>query len=93
MIGLNPLHALYPAEPRQCSPYSPASRDFLNILYIGAEAIPEFAGCEAAAKLTADPDFRSRLAAARASELVDYPAVAGLMLRSWRRCSTPFGLR
>ena len=80
LIGLNPLHALYPAEPRQCSPYSPASRDFLNILYIDAEAAPEFAGCEAAAKLTADPDFRSRLEAARAAELVDYPAVAGLVL-------------
>ena len=79
-IGLNPLHALFPAEPRQCSPYSPASRDFLNVLYIDVEAVPEFARSEAAAALMADPDFRARLEAARSSDLVDYPAVAALML-------------
>ncbi|PPS59385.1 hypothetical protein CRX72_26885 [Pantoea sp. BRM17] len=33
-IGLNPLHALYPAQPDLASPYSPASRRWLNILYI-----------------------------------------------------------
>ena len=80
VIGLNPLHALFPAEPKQCSPYSPASRDFLNILYIDVESVPEFAASEAARGLVADPGFQSRLAAARSSELVDYPAVAGLML-------------
>jgi 4-alpha-glucanotransferase len=32
-IGVNPLHALFPAEPRHISPYSPSSRRFLNPLY------------------------------------------------------------
>ena len=80
VIGLNPLHALFPAEPKQCSPYSPASRDFLNILYIDVEAVPEFAASEGARGILTDPEFQSRLAAARSSELVDYPAIAGLML-------------
>lgn len=33
-IGVNPLHALFPAEPRHISPYSPSSRQYLNPLYI-----------------------------------------------------------
>ncbi len=80
LIGLNPLHALYPADPGQCSPYSPSSRDFLNILYIDIDAIPEFAASETAARMIAESGFRSRLAAARSSEQVDYPTVAGLLL-------------
>src|SRR5690606_2642407 len=33
LIGVNPLHALFPAEPRHASPYSPSSREALNPLY------------------------------------------------------------
>lgn len=33
-FGINPLHALYPAQPNIASPYSPSSRSFLNPLYI-----------------------------------------------------------
>ena len=39
-VGLNPLHALFPASPAQRSPYYPSSRLFLNPLYIDPEAIP-----------------------------------------------------
>jgi 4-alpha-glucanotransferase len=33
-VGVNPLHALFAAEPRHISPYSPSSRLFLNPLYV-----------------------------------------------------------
>ena len=33
-IGLNPLHALAPADPARASPYSASNRHFLNVLYI-----------------------------------------------------------
>ncbi|WP_183063351.1 4-alpha-glucanotransferase, partial [Salmonella enterica] len=33
-IGLNPIHALYPANPESASPYSPSSRRWLNVIYI-----------------------------------------------------------
>lgn len=33
-LGVNPLHALFPSEPRHISPYSPSSRLFLNPLYV-----------------------------------------------------------
>ncbi len=40
-IGLNPVHALFPAAPELYSPYSPSSREFLNIMHIAPHKIPE----------------------------------------------------
>lgn len=45
-IGLNPLHALFPAEPGHFGPYSPSSRAFLNTFYIDPAAAPGFNGPE-----------------------------------------------
>lgn len=93
VIGLNPLHALFPIEPDQASPYSPASRIFLNALYIDPQAVPDFAESDVAQALVETPSFRERLAAARASELVDYPAVAGLVLPVLRALHRSFRVR
>jgi 4-alpha-glucanotransferase len=41
-LGLNPLHALFAAEPRHISPYSPSSRSRLDYLYIDVTAVPGF---------------------------------------------------
>ncbi len=82
-IGLNPLHALFPANPRHLSPYSPSSRVFLNPVYIDVEAVPE-SSSTAARQLIDSPAFQSRLQGARASELVDYEAVWGLKLQALR---------
>jgi 4-alpha-glucanotransferase len=75
-IGLNPLHALAPADPARSSPYSASSRHFLNILYIAVPEVPEFAACEAARSRVAEPDFAARLTRLRSARLVDYPGVA-----------------
>jgi 4-alpha-glucanotransferase len=77
-IGLNPLHALAPADPDRSSPYSASSRHFLNVLYIAVAAVPEFAGCAAAQTHLADPAVAQRLAELRARELVDYRGVADI---------------
>src|SRR6185312_1196908 len=77
-LGVNPLHALFAAEPRHVSPYSPSSRLFLNDLYIDPEAVPDFAECAAAQAFLALPETQSRLAAARRAELIDHAAVAAL---------------
>jgi 4-alpha-glucanotransferase len=77
-IGLNPLHALAPADPERSSPYSASSRHFLNVLYIAVPEVPEFQECAAAALRAADPLFTQRLAALRASSHVDYRGVAGV---------------
>ncbi|AWJ89596.1 4-alpha-glucanotransferase [Azospirillum baldaniorum] len=80
LVGLNPLHALFPADPNHIGPYSPSSRTFLNSLYIDVERVPELAATPHAQALIASEEFRQRLAAARAMELVDYPAVSALKM-------------
>jgi malto-oligosyltrehalose trehalohydrolase/4-alpha-glucanotransferase len=80
VLGLNPLHALFLDRPEHASPYSPASRLFLNVLYIDPGAIPEAAGSDEARAIMESKDFRRRLEACREGRLVDYPAVAALKL-------------
>ena len=78
LVGLNPLHALFPADPNHIGPYSPSSRSFLNILYIDVERVPELLGTPEAQSLIASDAFRNRLSAVRASELRDYQAICAL---------------
>ena len=92
-LGVNPLHALFPASPDHFGPYSPSSRLFLNVLYIDVTAVPEFAECAAAEAMTAAPAWCQRLAAARSASLVDYPAVAALKLPVLERLFTWFRQR
>ena len=78
VLGVNPLHALFPAEPRHVSPYSPSTRLFLNPLYLDVTAIPEFSTCAEAQSRAASPEFQSRLMRARAPDQVDHVAVSAL---------------
>jgi len=73
-VGINPLHALFAAEPRHFSPYSPSSRVWLDYLYIDVTAVPGFAE-DSAAQGLAPP---AAVVAARGAGLVDYAAVAAL---------------
>lgn len=78
IIGLNPLHALMPANPSHISPYSPSSREFLNVMYIALEDVPEFAECAPAQELVRSAEFQATAAKLRATGAVDYVGVAGL---------------
>ncbi len=80
IIGLNPLHALFAANPAHASPYSPSSRQQLNVLYIDVEAVDGFADCAPARHLVRSPAFQARLAGLRAEPLVDLPGVAAAKL-------------
>jgi 4-alpha-glucanotransferase len=73
-VGVNPLHALFAAEPRHESPYSPSSRAWLNYLYIDVTAVPGFAEDDAARALAP----AAAIAAAWEAKLVDYAAVAAV---------------
>lgn len=77
-VGVNPLHALFPARPDAASPYGASSRHFLNVLYIAVPSVAEFADSSAAQRLVESASFLSRLAAVRCSERVNYTAVATL---------------
>ncbi len=79
-VGLNPLHALFPANPRHFSPYSPSSRHLLNVLYVSLPRLPEFAECAEALRRAAEPAFLTGLERLRATDEVDYPGVAAMKL-------------
>ncbi|MGL5948588.1 MAG: 4-alpha-glucanotransferase [Aeromonas sp.] len=84
-VGLNPIHALYPANPESASPYSPSSRRWLNVAYIDVTQVPEYL---ANAELVADvrePLFQAKLAALRALTHVDYQGVVSTKLAILRR--------
>ncbi|WP_284943964.1 glycogen debranching protein GlgX [Acidisoma cladoniae] len=73
IIGLNPLHALFPEDRKYTSPYSPSDRRFLDPIYVDVTALPYLGDL---------PQVRAALAteeaaftAARATAAVDYPAV------------------
>jgi 4-alpha-glucanotransferase len=79
-IGLNPLHALAPAEPERASPYSASNRHFLNVLYIAVPAVPEYRESVEATARVRDAAFAARLQALRDGPLVDYRGVAQVKL-------------
>lgn len=79
-VGVSPLHALFPADPKLYSPYSASSRHALNVMFIDVTAIPDLRGARRALAITSDPAFRSRLAQVRAAAQVDYEGVASLKL-------------
>jgi len=81
-VGLNPLHPLFPANPGHISPYSPSSRSLLNTLYIDVCAVPDFAESPKARMLVKTPRFKTELARLRATEQIDYPAVAACKHRA-----------
>ncbi len=76
VVGLIPLHALFPTAPSLASPYSPSSRIFVNLLYLDVEAIPDYMECAEAQGAVRSPRFQSSLRVLRAEDLVHYEAVA-----------------
>ena len=92
VVGLNPLHALFPSDPALCGPYSPASRSFLNVLYIDPEAIPEFEHCDEARRLVSSPEFQQRIEALRAADFVDYVAATTCKMGTLRLVYAEFEL-
>lgn len=92
-VGVNPLHALFPAKPQEASPYGASSRHFLNVLYIAVQNVAEFADSEAAQRLVRSPTFSAKLDAARDATHVQYAAVAALKLAMLRLLFAEFRLR
>ncbi len=83
LIGINPLHASHRSDPEAASPYSPASRRFLNWLAIDVEAVPEAAAPSVRAFIDS---IAGDLAALRARAFVDYSGVAMVKGPALRRC-------
>lgn len=75
-VGINPLHALFLAEPEKASPFSPSDRNFVNPLYIAVDRVDGFDPAR-------DADGTA-LSALRRTQLVDYAAVARQKLTALR---------
>lgn len=91
-VGLNPIHALYPANPDACSPYGPSSRRWLNYLYLDVTAIDGYDD-KAVQALVNSAEFQQKLEAARAVEHVDYAQVAELKLQVLTKVFDAYGKR
>ncbi len=72
-VGVNPLHALFLAEPSRFSPYSPSTRRFLNPFYIAVDHLQ--GGPEAIAVLR---QRSPELFDTSEADLVDYVGVGRL---------------
>lgn len=75
-VGLSPLHALFPHDPKRASPYSPSHRATLNTLYIDVEAVPDFEACEQARLQVRSAAFQRKLHALRQAAHIDHAGVA-----------------
>ncbi|MGD8789939.1 MAG: 4-alpha-glucanotransferase, partial [Burkholderiales bacterium] len=80
-VGVNPVHALFTADPERRSPFSPSNRRFINPLYIALDNVP---GITAVPML--DEAVRARLASAKQ---INYGEVAafklGVLRSLWKR--------
>jgi len=86
VVGLNPMHAMFPADPGNFGPYSPSNRTFLNVLYIDVAGLARELGQDP----EPDPETARRIAALREAELIDYPAVSALKLPALERLFRAF---
>ena len=92
-IGLNPIHALYPANPESASPYSPSSRRWMNVVYIDVNAIEDFQQSEEARAWWEMPSTQQSLKVARDADWVDYSTVTALKMAGLQLAWKQFSLR
>jgi len=80
-VGLNPIHALYPSEADNCSPYSPSSRRWINLIYLDVTKIEGYEH-ESVQALVSSAEFQAALHHVREVDYVDYQGVMRLKLQA-----------
>jgi 4-alpha-glucanotransferase len=78
-IALNPLHAIHNRSPYNASPYLPNSIFYRNFLYLNVEAVP---GYDRIRSTFETSETRHEIERLRATEIVQYEAVAALKRRA-----------
>ncbi|MCW9733783.1 4-alpha-glucanotransferase [Avibacterium sp. 20-15] len=79
-IGINPLHAMYSAVPEWASPYSSASRRYLNWLYLAVDQLPEYKLCQSVQNWVNQAEIQQQLFVLRNAEQVNYTEITQLKL-------------
>ena len=72
-IGINPVHALFPSAPHLYAPYSPSSREFLNVMFIAPDKIPDL-----------PKGYKVDFSGFQSAEPVDYAAVYSLKMKAFK---------
>ncbi len=91
IVGINPLHALFPGDRKRASPYHPSDRRFLDPIYVDVDRVPDLAASDEARRVLAQEGGRIAALAARAD--VDYDAVWQVKARVLDACFACFDLR
>jgi glycogen operon protein len=68
IVGVNPLHALFPGDRERASPYHPSDRRFLDPIYIDLDRVPDLAASDGHVRYSGSGQ---RVAALAASAAVD----------------------
>lgn len=77
---INPVHAAQPVPPVEDSPYLPASRRFVNPIYISVEAVPEYLLLDASTRADVDELAAPLKAMNRTAAPLERDAVFGTKL-------------
>ncbi len=88
LVGVNPLHALFPVRPDLCSPYYPSDRRFLESAYIDPTTMPDYRMLAASDSWFANAEREA--ATLRAAPLIDYAAVYALKEQAFRKAWAHF---
>lgn len=88
-VGINPVHALFPKDADMFSPYSPSSREFLNIMLIAPDMVPELNASVRGKAVLKELSESQALKQFRECELVDYKKVYEL---KWRALNIAYGV-
>lgn len=83
-VLINPLHAAQPVPPMEPSPYLPASRRFINPIYIRPEAIDEYATLRRGDRLRVKALRKQAQSAGDASGSIERDAVWPLKIEALR---------
>jgi glycogen operon protein len=83
LVGINPLHALFPDRPDHVSPYYPSDRRFLEAGYIDPTTMPDYRALAATDSWFASAERQA--AALREAHLIDYGAVTALKNQAFRK--------
>ncbi len=83
-VGVNPFHALFPADRERASPYHPSDRRFLDPIYLDLAALDGLPGGET------DATAETQIGTLATRDTVDYPGVWALKRAVLERCFVAF---
>ncbi|MCQ2914454.1 MAG: 4-alpha-glucanotransferase [Alphaproteobacteria bacterium] len=90
ILGVNPLHAMFPNAPEEASPYAPASRTYFNHVYVDVTAVPEFKTSKEANELYDSEEYTKKRRKTQDASDVDYTAAFELKTPVLEKCYEEF---